>query len=190
MKQNCTGNGRCLSVDYGNDMYYYFSRYDCKYKCKAVECINYKLCGESFREQDKKKCKYCIKAWKGNDPVLILNNTITFIQELNNILYEKFGQDICGEIMKFIKNIKCQLCPKDQDYVVEMPNCGHYICIDCFEHKYTNNWNGTKRTEEDEEFYHYHGQYGICAICDRDEDNDNTDEDSDNDNDSDNDSDY
>ena len=75
MINNCTGNGRCLMVDWGNDMYHYYPKYKCIYNCKPVKCVNYIFCGESFTDKNINKCNNCTKIWKGKDPLLTDSNT-------------------------------------------------------------------------------------------------------------------
>lgn len=136
---DCNGNGRCLTIDYGNDMYYWFPSYKCKHNCKPVQCINYEFCGQTFKDvtKTKMKCDDCTHIWEGNDPVLFNDGT------------------------------NCQICTKFNESYVKLPNCVHRICTWCYEIRYTK-WIGGTGNEENADFYANKGQFGICAVCDRD----------------------
>jgi hypothetical protein len=140
MKEDCIGNSRCLTGDYGNDKYMIYPMYKCKYGCKPKYCVNNEFCGSHFIDyhNDKIKCDSCIEIWKGSDPKIIKN--------------------------KFV-DVFCQICSERSYKYVKLPNCNHFMCIDCFQNKYTNDVNGTKWNKADDKFYYWKGRNGICAVC-------------------------
>lgn len=103
---DCNGDGFCLRQGDGPNGY---ELNDCPYKCKPIECPNFRICGAILP-----KCiTFCHKGTCGSCAYMIGRPP-----EYNGKL-------------TFYDSVDCPICLENKPGVKQV-NCEHTVCIDCF----------------------------------------------------------
>lgn len=104
---DCNGDGFCLRQGDGPNGY---ELNNCPYKCKLIECPNFKICGSLLPKCisfcHKGTCMTCAYMF-GRPP--LYNGKLTFYDSL-----------------------ECPVCYENKPGVKQI-NCDHTLCIDCFQ---------------------------------------------------------
>ena len=134
----CKGNGKCYSF---NELTCYYTKNNsvtCKHNCKIKKCPNYLVCGSIIPyyiyKKNNKMCTYC---------------------------HNMFSKNSCKGRLKFFDNKECPIC-LDETKCVSLPNCNHYICIDCFKRCFYGDYSDNSEpkfpysADYEKEYYEYY----------------------------------